>query len=206
MSETVPSRFLFLANQPCLDFVNTEMVVQGWRVDTLGDFGDLLSWLVQADLLSPDEAETARGRWAGRREAQRVLKQALALRAALREMAERLAMGKPVPPATVEAINEVLRHGVGFPEVVPTRRGFAREVRPESVNPMQLLVPVAEAAATLLCEGDLSLVRRCDNDRCILVFLDTTKSHTRRWCSMSACGNRSKVAAHQRRQRDRSGG
>lgn len=29
---------------------------------------------------------------------------------------------------------------------------------------------------------------------CILFFYDTTKNYSRRWCSMSACGNRMKVA------------
>ncbi|MCI0410524.1 MAG: CGNR zinc finger domain-containing protein, partial [Acidobacteria bacterium] len=53
----------------------------------------------------------------------------------------------------------------------------------------------------LLSEGDLTLVRKCENPACILYFHDTTKNHARRWCSMRACGNRAKVAAHYRRRR-----
>jgi predicted RNA-binding Zn ribbon-like protein len=64
---------------------------------------------------------------------------------------------------------------------------------------MQLIVPIAEAAADLLCHGDLSLVKKCGNPRCILFFYDTTKNHARRWCSMAGCGNRMKAAAHYRR-------
>jgi predicted RNA-binding Zn ribbon-like protein len=48
------------------------------------------------------------------------------------------------------------------------------------------------------------LLRRCANhDTCVLMFLDTSRSHTRRWCSMELCGNRSKVAAHDARSRGR---
>jgi predicted RNA-binding Zn ribbon-like protein len=34
----------------------------------------------------------------------------------------------------------------------------------------------------------------------VLWFHDTTRSGTRRWCSMTACGNRLKARRHYRRQ------
>ena len=49
--------------------------------------------------------------------------------------------------------------------------------------------------------ADLSLVKACQNPQCVLFFYDTTKNHARRWCSMAACGNRAKVAAHYQRAR-----
>jgi predicted RNA-binding Zn ribbon-like protein len=33
----------------------------------------------------------------------------------------------------------------------------------------------------------------------LLHFYDTTKSGTRRWCSMAVCGNRAKAARHYER-------
>jgi hypothetical protein len=33
-----------------------------------------------------------------------------------------------------------------------------------------------------------------------VLYLDTTRSGTRRWCSMRRCGNRAKVRAHRARQ------
>jgi predicted RNA-binding Zn ribbon-like protein len=65
-----------------------------------------------------------------------------------------------------------------------------------------LLVPVAQAVAVLLTEGDFSLVRQCEGSECVLWFYDHTKAHRRRWCSMALCGNRMKVAAFRARQRD----
>ncbi|MFL5310303.1 MAG: CGNR zinc finger domain-containing protein [Myxococcales bacterium] len=61
--------------------------------------------------------------------------------------------------------------------------------------------PVAESAAWLLEHGDPSLVRRCENDRCVLVFYDTTKNRRRRQCTMETCGSRAKSAADYRRKR-----
>jgi predicted RNA-binding Zn ribbon-like protein len=36
-----------------------------------------------------------------------------------------------------------------------------------------------------------------------LYFYDTTKNHTRRWCSMTGCGNRAKAAAFYERKKSR---
>ncbi|MFF6787082.1 CGNR zinc finger domain-containing protein [Streptomyces sp. NPDC012510] len=38
-------------------------------------------------------------------------------------------------------------------------------------------------------------------DTCVLRFLDRSPAHNRRWCSMSRCGNRTKVRLHQARAR-----
>jgi predicted RNA-binding Zn ribbon-like protein len=66
-------------------------------------------------------------------------------------------------------------------------------------SPGELLQSIAEAAADLICNQDFRLIRSCESSACRLVFLDRTKGHTRRWCSMADCGNREKVAAHRAR-------
>jgi predicted RNA-binding Zn ribbon-like protein len=43
-------------------------------------------------------------------------------------------------------------------------------------------------------------LRNCANPDCPFWFLDTTRSGTRRWCSMSSCGNRHKARRHYRRR------
>ena len=65
--------------------------------------------------------------------------------------------------------------------------------------PEQLLQPLAEAIADLVCNEDFRLIRTCEGKACVLLFLDKTKSHARRWCSMALCGNRAKAAAHRAR-------
>ena len=82
------------------------------------------------------------------------------------------------------------------------RRGGKLVTRrePASGSAVQLLLPVAESAAWLLEHGDPSLVRRCDGTECVLVFYDTTRNRSRRWCSMEGCGSRAKAGAYYRRQ------
>jgi predicted RNA-binding Zn ribbon-like protein len=48
------------------------------------------------------------------------------------------------------------------------------------------LWPIAVAAIELLQTGPLQLLARCGH--CRWLFLDTSRQHNRRWCSMNACG------------------
>lgn len=193
--------FLFVANLLCLDLVNTEVMSGGQRADLLGDFADLVGWLERAGAIDEREAAEALERWGRGREGARAVEAARALRGALRDMAARLAAGRRVEQATLDAVNELLRARAGYGQVVRTRDGYEERRVRRFERATDLLGPVAESAAALLCEGDHSLVKRCGNPSCILYFYDTTKNHARTWCSMSSCGNRMKVAAHYRRKR-----
>ncbi|HWM88682.1 MAG TPA: ABATE domain-containing protein [Kofleriaceae bacterium] len=197
-------RFLFLANTACLDFVNTEVIAGGSRVDRLAGFSDLVDWLRASGLIDEREAQGAGERWDGTDAGRRALDRARAFRAELRAMAERAAAGRPVPGRVLAAINAVLARPVKASEVRRAGDGFERAPRWQFAAADDLLAPVAESARDLLCDGDLAQVRKCRNPDCILFFHDTTKNRGRAWCSMSACGNRDKVASHYRRRRESS--
>jgi len=192
--------FLFVGNHLCLDFVNTEMIVRGQLTDLLAEWTDLIAWMVRAKLLSAGGGKDTVSRLS-RAEGGQLLAEAKALRTVLREMAEQIVAGKPVPRSTVETINGLLSQRPGYPELIRTNGRFERRFNSETSGAARLLAPLAEAACELLCDGDLSLVKKCRNDACILYFYDTTKNHARQWCSMGLCGNRIKVAAHYRRQK-----
>jgi predicted RNA-binding Zn ribbon-like protein len=199
--------FYFVGERLCLDFVNTEAVDGRERVDLLGGFDDLAAWCAEARIVTGRQAKELAERWRGDRESERAFESAIRLRATLRGVMELIARGRAnVPQAALDSINEVLRGRAGELQVLRTKQGFETRFRAHFTQPTHLLVPIAESAADLLSTGDLSLVRKCQNPTCILYFYDTTKNHARRWCSMTACGNRAKVAAHYRRARDSQAG
>jgi predicted RNA-binding Zn ribbon-like protein len=198
-------RFHFIGDQLCLDFINTEIVQDGDRVDLLGGFDDLMAWYVEAQVIDAAQAKalTRRIGSASGDGGARALKEARQFRSIVREMVERLTEGKTsVPQATLDQLNRLLRAREGYSEVVRTKDGYDLRFRPRIDEPVHLLVAVAESAARLLSEGDPALLRKCGNPRCILYFYDTTKNHRRRWCSMAGCGNRAKVAAWYQRNRE----
>nr|MBI3612312.1 CGNR zinc finger domain-containing protein [Nitrospirota bacterium] len=205
VNDTGPEKaFLFVGNAKCLDFVNTELIVKGRPVDLLENFGNLVSWLAETQALDAAEAREAVRRWGGRPEGARVFAEGRAFRAVLRAMVERVVNGKPVQSPALDAINKLLQNRVGYSQLVRERGGFGRRFHSGSVEAIHLLVPLAEFASDLLCHYDQALIKRCQNPACILYFYDTTKNHARRWCSMSICGNRIKVAAHYSRHRAKS--
>ena len=196
--------FLFVGNHLCLDFTNTQFVLNGQSVDLLATFSDLVTWFVQAHLLTEEDAKKME-RQGGRQATEtQILEQARAFRVTLREMVERIAAARPVPQAAIEAINDMLGYRVGRPQLTRRSGKFERGFQVEFQDANQLLGLLAEAASDLLCTCDLSLIKKCQNPACVLFFYDTTKNHARHWCSMTICGNRSKVAAHYRRHRSQS--
>ena len=193
-------KFLFVGNHPCLDFINTEMIVNGEPTDVLEGFDDFISWLVQANLLTRAQADIA-GAELNHKECTSLLEQAKTFRTTLRELAARIVARKPIPGSVINLINQILSQRPGYPQLVRRKGGFERRFHSEAASVHNLLVPLAEAASDLLCRVDFALIKKCGNHACILHFYDTTKNHTRNWCSMQMCGNRMKVAAHYRRSR-----
>jgi len=193
--------FYFVGNYLCLDFVNTEVVEKDQPVDLLGGFDDLVTWSVAAQMIDQAQAKEMLTRWGNQREANKLFERAREFRASLREMAERLVSGRAISQSIVDRINEAQSKHAGYVALARVKGAYEKRFHRGFVEPEHLLVPVAESATDLLSEGELSLVRRCENPQCILYFYDTTKNHARRWCSMSGCGNRMKVAAYYQRSR-----
>lgn len=188
--------FLFVAGAVPLDFLNTEIMLAGSPADLLRDGDDLLSWLAESGIATNAEMRTLRAASQSKREAW--LKASLRLRAALRASFARLADGESLRDADLRPIDDVLAATEGALRLERRETAASVAFEPRAVTPAFL---IARASAEFLAAADLSLVRRCEGEGCILFFHDTTKSHTRRWCSMAVCGNRTKVKAHYVRKR-----
>jgi predicted RNA-binding Zn ribbon-like protein len=78
--------------------------------------------------------------------------------------------------------------------------GYTQSASFEPRLPDDLLGPLAEDTTMLLTGVAAGRVRKCEG--CPVHFLDISKKGSRRWCSMSLCGNKVKVAAYQQRQRE----
>jgi predicted RNA-binding Zn ribbon-like protein len=182
---TVTDPFLFIAGATPLDFVNTEVMLRGERTDLLRDNHDLGRWMAEAGFERPRGASLA------------AIKE---LRGQLRRTFLHLAGGGTLRPSDLAPIARVLEGTRGTLKL-ELREGTPRvDYQPEG-EPAPLFA-IARSAAEFLASADLFLIKSCEGSGCILLFYDTTKSHTRRWCSMAACGNREKVAAHYKRRRE----
>ena len=164
--------FLFVANDPSLDLVNTEVVLSGVRTDLLESFGDLTQWFEQANLASPAEMHRLAKVWADTPEARAALQAARALRSALRNAVERVARIGRVPSDLASVLGKELQHPRLATEVMQSQ-GKLR-TKPRWVLE-KLLVPVAHYAASFFAAADYSAVRKCEDPNCILFFYDTSR-------------------------------
>ena len=194
------SKFYLVGNNLSVDFINTRIRENGAPKELLESFDDLIAWAARANLSNLSQAKALLQDWSGRPRAAQVLKLALKFRETLREMILDAERGAAIKPAVVQAINMIMKAENGYAEVVRTDEGFEKRFRADFSDPGQLLAPIAEAAADLLCYGNLAYLKKCEGADCVLHFYDTTKNHSRRWCNMAACGNRAKVAAFYQRQ------
>jgi predicted RNA-binding Zn ribbon-like protein len=62
-----------------------------------------------------------------------------------------------------------------------------------------LLSLIARTAIELLGGASSDRIRRCSSGGCAILFVDTSRSGERRWCSMAGCGNKAKVASFRER-------
>jgi predicted RNA-binding Zn ribbon-like protein len=64
----------------------------------------------------------------------------------------------------------------------------------------QIVATLARAAVVLLGGPDAGRIRQCEDPPCTRLFVDTSRARSRRWCEMSGCGNRAKVAGFRARR------
>jgi predicted RNA-binding Zn ribbon-like protein len=196
----------FVGDHLALDFLNTIATPTDVPVEWLRDGRDLVDWLERAKVMPADVA--ARFRASKQQRAfDGVAVRAREFRDWLRGFVTRH-MGKPLTTGAARALgplNELLAGDTSYPVVEAA--GGEQALRLRRVrrweSPDELLHPVAQAAADLICSVDFRLIRACDGSVCSLLFLDRTKAHGRRWCSMDVCGNRAKAAAHRARKSSR---
>ena len=193
----------FVGDHLALDFLNTIATPKDVPVEWLRDGRDLIDWLEQAEVIAADVAARFRPS-KDQRALDGVAGRAREFRDWLRGFVTRH-MGKPLTTGAAKALgplNELLAGDTSHPLVEAAGGGQALRLRRvrrwESAD--ELLHPVAEAAADLVCSVDFRLIRACDGSACSLLFLDRTKAHGRRWCSMAVCGNRAKAAAYRARK------
>jgi predicted RNA-binding Zn ribbon-like protein len=179
----------------CLDFVNT--LRHRWRTapeETLREPDDLVRWLSAAGLLASGASDPA---------TQADLASGRRLRAAVDRAVLVAADGRLPSSGDVALLN---RSAAAAPR--PALQLLITDGRLEpggtttlTHSPAAALALLAQDTVDLLLSAEIRRLRVCGADRCALRFLDRSPAHNRRWCSMSRCGNRTKVRLHQTRAR-----
>ncbi|MDE1852345.1 MAG: ABATE domain-containing protein [Thaumarchaeota archaeon] len=192
----------------CLEFTDTV----DWRTsdhakDRLVTYADLVSWSQRKGVV--DDKEAKRLLRLAREEdvtAGGVLEKARVLREATYRIFSAAAHGRKAGPEDVKILNDYLGRAMAQMEVQMTDEGYKLGWRTEALAD-RMLYPIAKSAAELLTSERLDRVSECANEEegCGSLFIDGSKSHSRRWCSMDSCGNKVKLRTYYRRHKKTSG-
>jgi predicted RNA-binding Zn ribbon-like protein len=182
-----------IGGELCLDFANT---LNGHGSATpheyLMGYPDLVVWSRRTGLLTGAEAERLL-RLAGEdtRQAKSVYQRAIELRETIFRVFSALALGRSPKTADIAALNKARLEALNRTTISSRDGGYAVDWTDKSALD-RMLWPIALSAAELLTSHHLARVRECAGDHCDWLFVDTSRNHLRRWCSMAECGNRSK--------------
>lgn len=181
-----------------LEFANTRF----WRgrevvTETLNVPDDLIGFLAGSAGIAAEALEPVAARWRSHpAEGTRALDEAIRLREAIYRIFRATAESTGAKSEDLALLNATLAAAPARHVLAKTGDGFAWTLPALNADVTTLLAPVLWAAGDLLVEPARVKVRRCANDECVWLFLDDSKSATRRWCAMSSCGNRAKAHRH----------
>jgi predicted RNA-binding Zn ribbon-like protein len=180
------------AEEPlCLAFTNT---VGSRRSEEPSEYlhtaGKLKEWLFARELVSKDASID---------ESYRI--RAIELRDALYGVFSRVASGRAAQEIDLDVLNGELCEALAKLELESHLTwGLA-----ETDESERALMMIALSGAALLTSSERSRLRECADETCGWLFLDLSKNRSRRWCSMSDCGNLAKARRFQERKRERHG-
>jgi predicted RNA-binding Zn ribbon-like protein len=187
----------------CLDFANTaDWHTSESPVELLRTYGDVLDWSIHAAALNTADAEALR-HLAGERptDAAEALERTRDLREVLFRLFTSVATASPVAPTDLAALNATLAMALPHRCITDASGSFTWHWNGLDEHLDAPLWPVVASAADLLVAPHRLRIGICADERCGWLFLDTSKSGRRCWCSMEDCGNRAKARRHYRRQR-----
>ncbi len=192
-----------IGGEICLDFANT---VNGHarllHHEYLQDYRDLVLWGGHAGVLNSKEMELllkeARTNSA---EAEAVYRRGFELRETIFRLFSSLAKGKRADIGDLKNLNSTWIKGMGHAQLVRSAGGFALgwDDEPCLERPLRA---VTESAIQLLTSPQVYQVRQCEGEGCDWLFVDTSRNHLRKWCSMEECGNRAKMRRRKWRNRE----
>lgn len=180
-----------------IDFANTLY----WRgadapTETFGTLDDLFTWCREQARVPAGLADACCAQVTEKGGEPAMLAHALALREALYRLFHAQAERREPQADDLALLGGFLAEAAPRVALARIDGGYAWRIGAADATLAGLLSPVLWSATDLLGGTRLAKVKRCANDACQWLFIDDSKNGSRRWCSMSSCGNRAKAYRH----------
>jgi predicted RNA-binding Zn ribbon-like protein len=201
--ERMAGEFQLVAGHLALDFANTldYRYDPDRLIDLLPSYERFLAFCRQSGITTAAQMSklldglSAPGR-------QRVLKEVIGFREALYSLILSAVHDRRPDESHLRTLNGFLSEARAVDEIVWHKRRFVRSLHDVTEQPHGPLRQVVDAAVALITSSDICNVRECSEKTCRWFFLDRSRNHSRRWCDMQLCGNRSKAKRFYARSRN----
>lgn len=194
-----------IGGHPAVDLVNTVSwrLDPARRVDHLDDAQALVSWAQAAGLVDPGTAAALRALAEDDPPgAESVLRRLRRVREVVHALLDAAVHGHPPAEADLRTFH---RLSLDAARRTPYALSLPLSRRRPSSTFGALLDQLTLAAEELLADDEVLGVRLCQGPGCGWLFLDRSRSHSRRWCSSGDCGNRDRARRHYARTRRAAG-
>ncbi len=195
--------FGLLKERLCLDFINTsDQHPSKPNTELLTSYARLVEWSVFSNSISSEQGEillSLAEQYPDK--ADEALCFAISVRETLFRVLAAAADNHQPTAEEMQAFNEILARAMSHLHMTPALANFSWTCALDENDLETMIWPVVWSAAELMTSRDLHYLRECASEDCEWLFLDTSKNHSRRWCSMKDCGNRSKARTHYQRAR-----
>ena len=175
--------------------MNTQFSPYGEIVENLENYSDIVNWFSEVGLIQKDEKTNFY-------DEKNYYKEIINYRTLLRNSFKDYLQSNLLLDNLLEITNNILLESKVHPQIIYKNDSYVLEFVPASTMYNVLLTKIAIEVIKLLNSSEFKYLKKCDNHKCSLYFIDTSKNHSRRWCSMEICGNRSKVSNFTKRKKD----
>jgi predicted RNA-binding Zn ribbon-like protein len=190
----------------CLDFINTVDLHAPDAAPTFDylapGYANLLAWSSHAGTVDEQtHASLLRLARKDGRQAAAVRQRAIHLREALVRIVHALRWDEPQPLAAMDAFSLELDLARARQRLI-MRDGYLTWEFSEENALDAILWPIAISAIDLLGTDAVRRIGECEGTACDWLFIDTSKNHSRRFCSTTGCGNAARIRRYRTRERE----
>lgn len=187
-NKTYAKVFRFRGGELCLDFANTIQWPRSKRIEMLETPGRLAEWAGLAGIAQTGTAGLT----------ERDVTRAVQLRDEVITFFTFLHGGQPIPDSLLTAFTSSINAARSRQHLRQHSSGFEWQSNTGGTLDM-ILDRVALSMAHVITGDQLACVKACA--MCDWLFLDTSRNHSRRWCSMDSCGVHVKMRSYNERRR-----
>ncbi len=173
--------FYFVGNNLAIDFVNTQVKNGESLIELFNEYDDILLWASQAGITLESTPSSFD------------MNKIYHFRSQLSSLITSFMQEEALDPKCISELNRYLAYAPLQQQLNCNNGILSSSPLHQQLSLVMLLGKIAHELTLLLVSEKKVSIKKCSNTKCVLIFVDTSRTKKRRWCNMDLCGNRAKA-------------